>query len=60
MEAKRLADLGKDSTDNKDTDVTYTAAASITTTGLSSVNTSNSAPGSFHDELVAFKLKEKN
>ena len=60
MEAKQLADFGKDFTDNKDTDVTHAAAASITTTGLSSVNTSSSAPDLFDDELVALKLKDKN
>ena len=60
IEAKRLADLGKDSTDNKNTDVTHTTAASITTTGLLSVNTTNSAPDLSYDELVALKLKNKN
>ena len=60
MESTRLEDLGQDSTNNENIDVTHAAAASVTTTSLSSVNTSNSAPGSFHDELVAFKLKEKN
>ena len=60
MEAKRLADLGQGSADNKDTDVTHAAAASITTIGLSSVNTSSSTPDLSNDELVALKLKDKN
>ena len=60
MEAKWLADLGQDSTYNENTDVTHTAAASVTTTGLSSVNTFNSAPDLSNDELVALKLKDKN
>ena len=60
MEAKRLADLGQGSTDKKDNDVTHATAASITTTGLSSVNTSRSAPDFSNDELVALKLKNKN
>ena len=43
MESKRLADLGKGFTDNKDTDVTHAPAASITTTGLSSIHINSSA-----------------
>ena len=60
MEAKRLADLGQGSTDNEDTDVIHAAAASITTAGLSSVNTSNFAPDLSNNELVTLKLKDKN
>ena len=60
MEAKWLADLGKDPTDTKNTDVIHDAAASVSTTGLSSVNTSNSAPDLSNDELVALQLKDKN
>ena len=60
MKTKRLADLGKDSTDNKDNDVTHTAAAFITTTSLSSVNISSSASDLSDDESVTLKLKDKN
>ena len=61
MEAQQLADLENGSTDHNNTDVEHAAAASIiTTTGLSSVNTSSSAPDLSDDELVALKLKEKN
>ena len=61
MEAQQLADLENGSTDHNNTDVEHAAAASIiTTTGLSSVNTSSSAPDLSDDELVALKLKDKN
>ena len=60
MEAQRLADLEQSLIDHNNTDVEPTAAASITTTGLSSVNTSSSTPDLSDDELVAFKLKDKN
>ena len=60
MEVKQLANLGQGSTDNKDTDVAYAAAASITTICLLSVNTSSSTPNLSNDELVVWKLKDKN
>ena len=61
MEAKQLADLGQDSTDNNEnTDVSHAAAASVTSTGLSSVNTFNSTLDLSNDELLALKLKNKN
>ena len=54
MEAKQLVDLGKDSTDNENTYGIYAAASYNATRGLSSINTSNSAPDLFDDELFAF------
>ena len=53
MEAQRQADLGLGSADHNNTDVEHAATASITTTGLSSVNTSSSAPDLSDDEFVA-------
>ena len=60
MESKQLGDLGKGSTDNKDTNVIHAVAASITTTSLSSVNISSSASDLSDDESVTLKLKDKN
>ena len=60
MEAKRLADLEEDSTSNNVTDIEHVSAASITTTGLSSVHVNSPAPNLSNDELVTFKLKDKN
>ena len=53
MEAQWLADLEQGSTDQDNTDIEHAAAASITTTGLSSINTSSSAPDLSDDEFVA-------
>ena len=60
IEAKWLANIGQGSIDNGDTDVTHAVAASITNTGLSSVNTFSSALYLSNDELVTLKLKDKN
>ena len=60
MKTKRLADFGQDPTDNKNTDVTHTTAASIITKGLSYFNTSNSAPDLSDNESVTSQLKDKN
>ena len=61
MEAQQLADLENGSTDQNNPDVEHAAAASITTTTeLSSVNTSNTAPDLSNDELVTLQLKDKN
>ena len=61
MEAQQLADIENGSTDQNNPDVEHAAAASITTTtDLSSVNTSNTAPDLSDDELVALQLKDKN
>ena len=55
-------DRGDNTSNNttKEADVTHTAAATVTTSGLSSVNTSDSAPEISDDELVALQLKYKN
>ena len=55
MEAQQLADLDKDSTD-----VEHAPAASITTTGISSVHVNSPAPDLSNDELVTLQLKDKN
>ena len=60
MEEKWLADLGQGFTYNEETDVNHAAAASITTTGILSVNTSSFALDLTNDELVVLKLKDKN
>ena len=60
MEAKRLVDLGEDSTGNNVADVEHAPAASITTTGLSSVHNNSPAPDFSDDELVTLQLKHKN
>ena len=62
MEAQRLAYLENGSTDHNNTDVEHAAAASITTTttGLSSVNKSSSAPYLSDGKLVILKLKDQN
>lgn len=51
MEAQQLADLEQDSTDQNNSDVKHAAATFITTTGLSSVNTSSAAPDLSDDDL---------
>ena len=58
MEAAQRIDRGDNTT--KEADVTHAAAATVTTSGLSSINTSNSAPDLSDDELVALQLKDKN
>ena len=61
METQRLADLENGSIEKNNSDVEHAAAAAITTTtGLSSVNTSNAALDLTDDEWVALKLKDKN
>ena len=46
--------------DNDNADVMHATAATVTTTGLSSVNTSPSAPDLSDDTLVTLQLKDKN
>ena len=61
MKAEQRIDCGNDTTKNGNTDVAHAATAtSVTTTGLSSVNTSNSSPNLPGDELVALWLKDRS
>ena len=63
MEAAQRIDRGNNTSNNtnKEADVAHTAAAvTVTTSGLSSINTSNSAPYLSDDELVSLQLKGKN
>ena len=61
IDATSNIDCDNDSANaNANDDVTYAAVASVITTGLSSVNTSTSAPDLSDDEFVTLKLKNKN
>ena len=61
IEAQRLTDIEIGSTDQNNPDVEHAAAAFITTTtDLSSVNISNTAPHLSDDESAALQLKDKD
>lgn len=59
MDASDNIDRENDNTNDDNADVVYAAAVSVTT-GLSSINTSISAPDMSDDKLVALQLKDKN
>ena len=59
MEAKRLVDLEEGFTSNNVADVKHAPAASIITTGLSSVHVNSPAPDLSDNELVTLQLKDK-
>ena len=60
LTSEQGCESGEDSTGNKVTDVEHAPAASITTTGLSSVHVNSPAPNLSNEELVTLKLKDKN
>ena len=60
MDAVNNINRGNDNNDNANKNVTHAAVASVTTSGLSSVNKFTSAPDLSDDEFVVLQLRGKN